>query len=312
MVIVKGRLSSAYIKWRLIMTIRHLKIFITVAECGKMNLAAQKLYISQPSVSQAISELEEYYGTKLFERLTQKLYITDSGEKLLSYARHVVDSYENMDAMMKNEGEHPVLRVGGSVTVGTCLLNSMVSRFRRECTAEVKAFVDNTTTIERMILDSSLDVGIVEGIVEDKNIIQIPLCNDELVIVVGKMHPFYNKPFIKLSDLQGQGLVAREDGSQRRNQYEQLLEEKNIQLKNTWSCTNTEAIKNTVISGNDIGILSKMLLTEECKNKSLYMVPVQDVKVNREIKLIYHKNKFISPALEVFIKVTKSHISTFQ
>lgn len=294
------------------MTIRHLKIFITVAECGKMNLAAKKLYISQPSVSQAISELEGYYDTRLFERLTQKLYITESGKKLLPYARHVVDSYENMDAMMKDEVEHPVLRIGGSVSVGTCMLNSIVKRFKSQCNAEVKAFVDNTSSIERMILDSSLDVAIVEGIVEDKNIIQVPLCSDELVIVVGKTHNFYNKPFINLSDLQGQGLVAREGGSQRRNQYEQLLEEKNIKLNKTWSCTNTEAIKNTVIEGTDIAILSKMIIEKECKNKSLYMVPVQDVNVKREIKLIYHKTKFISQSLEIFISITKMHTESFQ
>ena len=61
------------------MNIRHLKIFITVADCGKMSEAAEKLFISQPSVSQAIKEIEDYYGVKLFERLSKKLYITKSG-----------------------------------------------------------------------------------------------------------------------------------------------------------------------------------------------------------------------------------------
>ena len=64
------------------MTIRHLKIFIAVAETGKMSAAAEKLYITQPSVSQAIRELEEHYQTLLFERLSKKLFITEAGKRL--------------------------------------------------------------------------------------------------------------------------------------------------------------------------------------------------------------------------------------
>ena len=83
-----------------IMTIRHLRIFIEVAECGKMSAAAEKLFISQPTVSQAIKELEEHYGVLLFERLNKRLYITEKGKKLLSYARKVVKQFYDMEEMM--------------------------------------------------------------------------------------------------------------------------------------------------------------------------------------------------------------------
>ena len=69
------------------MTIRHLKIFLAVAESGKMSLAAEQLFITQPSVSQAIRELEEHYQTLLFERLSKKLYITEDGKKLYVTAK---------------------------------------------------------------------------------------------------------------------------------------------------------------------------------------------------------------------------------
>ena len=65
------------------MTLRHLRVFIAVAECGSMSGAAQQLYIAQPSVSQAIAELEQHYGCKLFERLSRRLFITPAGEDLL-------------------------------------------------------------------------------------------------------------------------------------------------------------------------------------------------------------------------------------
>ena len=79
------------------MTLRHLTIFIKVADLGGMNKAAKALHISQPSISQAVSELERYYGVKLFERLSQKIYITKEGEMLLSFSRHIVDSFSKME-----------------------------------------------------------------------------------------------------------------------------------------------------------------------------------------------------------------------
>ena len=72
------------------MTIRHLKIFLAVAESGKMSLAAEQLFITQPSVSQAIRELEEHYQTLLFERLSKKLYITEDGKKLYVTAKQQI------------------------------------------------------------------------------------------------------------------------------------------------------------------------------------------------------------------------------
>lgn len=73
------------------MTIRHLRIFIEVVKTGKMSIAAQRLFISQPTVSQAIHELEEHYNRKLFDRLSKKLYITSFGKDLFTYATQVVE-----------------------------------------------------------------------------------------------------------------------------------------------------------------------------------------------------------------------------
>lgn len=291
------------------MTIRHLKIFITVADCGKMNLAAKKLYISQPSVSQAIQELEKEYGIQLFERLSQKLYITDNGEKLLSYARHIVDSYEEMDLAMKNAGEHIKIRIGCSVSVGTCLIGKVLDELEKvHQNLDTQVVINNTTTIEKQIANSDLDVGIVEGIISNTDMQQIPLCQDELVIVVGKGHPFYKRKEISLEELKGADMIAREDGSMGRNQYEQILSTKGIDPYIKWSSTNTEAIKNAVIAGKGIAILSKLMIEKEVQDGILRIVPVKDLKVERTIHLIYHKNKYLSNIMKSFIDISKKEL----
>ena len=79
------------------MTIRHLRIFLAVADSGTMSQAAKKLYITQPSVSQAVRELEEHYRVLLFERLSKKLYITEAGKTFYSYAKQVVFQFDQLE-----------------------------------------------------------------------------------------------------------------------------------------------------------------------------------------------------------------------
>ena len=79
------------------MTLRHLRIFVTVCETGSMTAAAQILYIAQPAISLAVSEMEEHYKVRLFDRISRRLYLTDSGRQALEYARHIIALFDEME-----------------------------------------------------------------------------------------------------------------------------------------------------------------------------------------------------------------------
>ncbi len=100
------------------MTLRNLRIFLAVADCGSMSEAAKKMHIAQPSVSGTIGEIEEQYGVRLFERLGRRLYITPTGTQLCEYARHILSMYDAMELRLRNADETDMLRVGATVTVG--------------------------------------------------------------------------------------------------------------------------------------------------------------------------------------------------
>ncbi|WP_312370771.1 LysR family transcriptional regulator [Lachnoclostridium sp.] len=284
------------------MTIRHFKIFIAVVECGKMRRAAERLYISQPAVSQAIQELEEHYQVKLFERLSQKLAITEMGELLLPYARQAVELFENTEQVMKNAGEVSRIRLGTSVSVGTTFLNDLLDRYEEIYgNLDTSVIIHNTQTIESLIHSCRLDLGIVEGLVIDKDMKQIPLSEDELVLVAGRPHPLYHKEIITFEELQNEILISREEGSVKRNQFEQLLLERNISMQKKWTCTNSEAIKNAVEHGRGLAILSQMIIRKEVEEGTLKILQLEDIHVHRKIHLIYHKDKFLSKPLKQFI-----------
>lgn len=286
------------------MTLRHLKIFICVADSGGMTAAAEKLYVSQPTVSQAIAELERYYGVRLFERLSQKLYITDDGKRMLSYARHIIESFADMEDAMKHVRENARLNIGCSVSVGTYLLNELLDAAEenlKKC--QVNVTVDNTSTIEKLVLANTVDIGIVEGIVTNSELVITPICQDALVLVCGKTHHLAEKKTISLSELEGENFISREKGSADRNQLEQLLEKQNITLNRCWHCTNTETIKNAVMHGRGLAVLSSMLVTQECARGDLVILHAPGLPVVRTIHLIYHKNKYISPRIQVILDI---------
>lgn len=286
------------------MTIRHLQIFVAVADCGKMRAAAERLHISQPSVSQAVRELESYYNIKLFERLSQRIYITETGKKLLPYARHIIDSFETMEGFINDTSAGNVIRVGGSVSVGTRLLPPMIKSLENEVPdVDVCVIVDNTAAIEGKIQRSELDIAVVEGIVRSDELVKKDIYDDELVLVVGPEHELFNHPGIKLKELTKHALISRESGSVERNQFEQFLLEHDIKMKNKWSCSNTETIKKVVLNGEGIAILSRMVIEKEIAAGEVRVLNVENTRMKRKIKLIYHKNKYISQSMKQFIGI---------
>ena len=176
------------------MNIRHLRLFVTVVDAGSMTGAAKKLFITQPSVSQTIRELESYYDVKLFERLSKKLYLTREGEELLSYARHIVASFDKMEQKMRQAVKNSTIKIGASITVGTCILSQLTTQFIDSNPGiKIESVVDNTTIVEDMVLKSKLDFGLVEGPIHSPDIVCKPFMDDELIIICGNEHPFNGK-----------------------------------------------------------------------------------------------------------------------
>ncbi len=288
------------------MTIRHLKIFTEVADAGGMSAAAKRLHISQPTVSQAIRELEQYYGVKLFERLSQKIYMTKEGELMLSFSRHILDSFEKMEEAMSQAGEKTSLRVGCSVSVGTCLIDDILDKAKErmpEC--RISVVVANSSDIEKMILSNEIDIGIVEGILKSTELDISPVCEDELVLICGKEYHLAKEKKVTLSMLENELYISRESGSAERNQMERLFEENQLHLKRIFCSTNTEAIKNAVIHGRGIAVLSKRLVEKECKNGEIVILPLEGKPVVRNINSAIHKNKYKSGNIEIMMDILK-------
>ena len=283
------------------MTIRHLRIFIEVANRGKMCSAAKNLFISQPTVSQAIRELEEHYGTKLFERLSKKLYITDFGKELLYHAKQVVDQFDNLEKSMNDISRVENLRIGASVTVGTHLLSKVLKEFHNlRSNVNTYSYVNNTTTVEKKLLNSELDVAIVEGDIHSSDLVSIPVIDDYLVLLCNNEHPFLHKEEIKIKDLENQRFAMREGGSGTRDFLEQYLSKHDIKVQLVWEASSTDTIKRAILDDNCLSLLSVHTFEEDILKGDIHVIKNSDLgTLKRYFKLVYHKDKTISPSINV-------------
>lgn len=286
------------------MTLRHLKIFITVADCRSMTAASQALFISQPTVSQAISELESFYGVKLFDRLSKRLYITEIGKQLLSYARHIITLYDEMEQVVKNPDKSGSIKVGASVTIGACLLPQLVNEFAHSYPSlKLQAVIKNTKDIEGLITGNIIDFAVVEGAVHSQDIISNEFMNDELVLVCGRSHRLYMSKNISPLELEKLDFIVREPGSGTRELFESVMAANDINWQLIWECNGSDGIKSAVKNGIGVTVISKRLVEYEVEAKELYIVKVEGLDFKRKFSIIYHKNKYITESMRAFFNL---------
>ncbi len=284
------------------MTLRHFKIFVSVCENMNMTAAAETLFISQSAVSQAIAELERYYDVRLFERFSRKLYLTQAGERLLSYARHMIGMNTDIEKDMKTLHENGSLRLGASVTIGTNVLPKLVSAYKQSNPQTmIEVFESNTQQIENRILHDQTDIALVEGETISPDIVSFPFMDDELVLICGIKHRFANLSVIEPHELEKEDFIIREEGSGTRKTLEDVLAAHKISWRASWICNNADTIKMAVAEGLGISIISRRAVVNEVKSGMVCMKEIEGIRFDRKFKIIFHKNKYLTKQMQDFI-----------
>ena len=287
------------------MNIRHLRIFLAVCQYGSMSSAAKHLYISQPSISLAISELESHYGISLFDRISQRLHITQAGEQFRQYAQHVVSLLDEMDANIKNWDNIGELRLGASITIGNFLLPKLVANFQtRYPQLMISVYIYNSEHIEQMILENKIDVGLVEYVSKQPYIIKEDFMTDHLTLICANNHPWAQKETISIEDMMKENFLLREKGSAGRDIFDSYLSMHGRKASPLWESMSSQAILHAVEQGVGVSILPYLLVKDFLDQNRISTVRMKDATLSRQFSIIYHKNKFLFPTAKEFIAST--------
>jgi LysR family transcriptional regulator, transcriptional activator of the cysJI operon len=264
------------------MTFRHLQILVTVYGMGSMTKAALRLSISQPSVSQAIRELEEEFGCTLFERLGKRLVPTEAGELCLGYAKRLLKTREELSEAMRGASVTGPIRLGATVTIGTYLLQGIVGLSERP----VFPVVENTSRIERLLLEGDLDLALVEGETSSPFLLRKRFYLDHLKIVCSPENPAWKRKATP-RDLRGRGFYIREEGSGSRELFVGAMRKKGIPFRVAGELNNTEALKNIVrVDKEGFAVISELAV-----DASLRVIEIPGLNLERSFDIVYHKDK---------------------
>ena len=291
------------------MTLRHMKIFASVCEnsCNTTK-AAEAMHMTQPAVSLAIRELEQYYGVTLFDRIGRRLRLTEAGQRFLEYAAHICTLFEDMEKGMRDWDAFGLLRVGASITIGSQFLPYYVKAFySRYLGTEVQVLVAPSDELEQKILTSELDFALIEGVAHHPSILSEEYMEDHLTVICPANGNFQNGQILTIEEFKQQKFLLREPGSGTREVFDRATESAGFSVQPVWEAMSTTALVNAVINGLGIAVLPHRMVTAPLERGLITAVRVEGMDFRRRFRIIYHKEKFLTTSAKAFMDLCRNY-----
>ena len=291
---------------------RRLQVFHTVARLLSFTKAAETLHMTQPAVTFQIRQLEEYFNTRLFDRTHNKINLTAAGERVFQYADKIISLYSEMENNVREiTGDvSGILIIGASTTIAEYVLPQFLGEFKeRHPNINLRLRVSNSLGIVHMVEDNSVDVGIVESPITNKNLAVEVCWHDKLVFISLPNHPLAKKSSITGQDLIGLSFVAREEGSGTREFISEYLAKSNMQLHDldmSLEVGNPEAVKSAVEAGLGVSIVSQATVIKELRLGTLIALPLEP-PLERPFSIVFQRQKFRLRAMEEFMLFAREH-----
>jgi DNA-binding transcriptional LysR family regulator len=294
------------------MSDRRLQVFHRVAQALSFTRAAVSLGMSQPAVTFQVRQLEDDLGTRLFDRSHNRISLTPAGRSVFEHAERIFSLYAEMEQSVQAlTGENRgTLTIGASTTIAEYMLPALLGDFRQAYPeVNIRLRVSNTEGVVASVADSSLDLGIVEGAVDNKQL-TVEACRvDRLVVVLPNKHPLSDEAALTLQQLLPFPFIFRESGSGTRSVFAQYLREQGYEeadLDNALELGSTEAIKGAVQAGMGLSVVSEATVEKELALGLLRAIPLQPA-LTRDFSFVRQRQKFRSRLAESLFEFARHY-----
>ncbi|MBO7745006.1 LysR family transcriptional regulator [Paenibacillus sp. MWE-103] len=284
-----------------------LHIFYTVADRGSFSAAAQALHMTQPAVTMQVQSLEDYFGTKLLQRSTKRIELTEAGRALMPYAQRSIDLIRETDQQMSKFTKQLKgrLQLGASLTIGEYILPRLLGPFGQEFPhIAISMKVMNTAQIMEEIVNHQLNFGLIEAPVNHPDMHMEAVMSDELKLIVGKAHPLAGSREVELEDVMKYPIVLREQGSGTRLVMEEQLRKKQFSvadMKIVMELGSTGAVKSAVEAGLGLSFVSASSVKHEVALGLIQTIPIRDVHFKRQFYSIFLKSALLPISAVTFL-----------
>jgi DNA-binding transcriptional LysR family regulator len=292
--------------------LHYMKTFVCLAEKRTMAKAMDSLLYSQPTISTHIAYLEKRYGCSLLEYKNKQYSLTEEGACLYKFGVKLLNlETETSEVMAKFKNlECGTLSIGASSNIGVYSLPPILSVFHKYYhDMQLNVSLDRNYIIEQSVLDCKLAIGIIETDVSDTNLTVEPFKKEPLALIVPPDHPWASRKSVRATELLSQPFVVGEPGSGTRRVLERQLGDIANQMKVAFQMGSTEAVKKAVENSLGISVVGISAIERELQLETLIVVPIENVELYKEYKIIYRSNKYLSEGAKRFIAVIRSFFS---
>ncbi|RMG34964.1 MAG: LysR family transcriptional regulator [Gammaproteobacteria bacterium] len=296
---------------------RRLQVFHTVARLLSFTKAAETLHMTQPAVTFQVRQLEEYFNTRLFDRTHNRISLTEAGEVVYGFADKIFELYAEMEnAVREMTGEiSGSLTIGASTTIAEYMLPALLGDFRNqypEVTIHLK--VSNTEGIVSMVENNTIDLGVVEAPVGNKNLVVDKCRDDQLVAIVPPNHELASRKTVKMEELLQYPFICREEGSGTREvitNYICQTDECKQSMQIAMELGSPEAVKGAVEAGMGISVVSNATIQKELRLGTLVAIQL-DPPLERPFSFVHQKQKFRVRVMEELLEFARAYCHEHQ
>ena len=281
--------------------------FLQVAKLQSFSRAAEKLYRTQPAISAQVRLLEQECGEKLFDRSGKRVLLTQAGDILLKYAEKLLDlQKEALQAIAElNQTPRGKLYIGANEATCLYVLPKTFAQFKhRYPLVQISIYRNFSHKILQKVQEGAVDLGIVTLPQTANNIEIIPLFRDEVQVVVPKNHPLAKNKRVTIEEMTHYPLVIPKTG-RTRVLLDRLLREHRDHVQISMELASVETIKKFVGAGLGISIISRTYAQAEVAAGVLKLIPLEGLKLHRELGLIYRRDRYLSLPAKIFIEVVR-------
>lgn len=289
------------------MDIRHLQYFLEVARWKSFTKAAQSLYITQPTISKMIKNLEEDLGVVLFERLGKRVELTDAGQIIFDQSQSIVKSFHNLtagldDLMNLRRGS---IRIGLPPMVGSSFFPKVIGQYRNQYPGiTVHLVEDGAKKIEADVGSGVLDIGVVLMPTKEEKFHTFTIVKDHLMLIVHPSHPLAERQEVALSELAQEAFVMfREDFALHDIIIEACLRE-GFQPEVIYESSQWDFIREMVAINLGVGLLPKTIC-QELDTTRVRVIPLSKPIIPWHLAIIWKKDHYLSFAAREWIRITQ-------
>jgi DNA-binding transcriptional LysR family regulator len=288
-----------------------LEVFLTVAREGSFSRAAEKLYRTQPAVSQAIRKLELDIGEPLFDRSSRNGRLTDAGLMLHEYAEKLLNLRVEARAALKELRELHKGKLAIAANEFTCLyLLEPLEDFRR-LYPMIKVTVQRSlaSRISDYVVKHGAELGVISFNPEEPMLRSVVVYRDELAFVVHPRHPLAAAKQVSIRQLGAESFVAHNVPSPYREKVLQAFKRHKTPLNMEVELPTIEAIKRFVSAGSGVALVPGICVAAETQRGELVRIPVRELQIERKLRLVYRRNASLSHAARAFLTVAEAMAS---